>query len=312
MSVLIVADTNGNKICPQTYELITAAAMFDGPVAVALLGGHADALAAELNVAGVDSIITVPLAQPEFESDSWRDAVIALIQARAPVVTLMSFTVNATAVGAAVAATLGLGFAADVIAMQIETAGLSVVRPLHGGKVHAELDFPDSGQQLLLLRPGVWPASEGAGNAVVESFAFDGTRRRVRHLDFQASESDDADLSNAEFILCIGRGIGDGKAVARFEQLAEKLGATLAASRPVVDRGWLPRARQVGQSGITVQPRLYLALGVSGAPQHLAGMQASALIIAVNADPAAPIFDIAHYGAVADLFDVATQLERLL
>jgi electron transfer flavoprotein alpha subunit len=112
-------------------------------------------------------------------------------------------------------------------------------------------------------------------------------------------------------LLSIGRGIGEQEAIPQFERLAEKLGAVLSVSRPLVDAGWMPNARQVGQSGKTVKPKVYLALGISGAVQHLAGMKASETIIAVNTDPEAAIFNVAHFGAVADLFDVAEELEKL-
>ena len=112
-------------------------------------------------------------------------------------------------------------------------------------------------------------------------------------------------------MLSIGRGVGEKDAISQFEELADKMGAVLSVSRPIVDAGWMPNARQVGQSGKTVKPKVYLALGISGAVQHLAGMKTSGTIIAVNTDPEAAIFNVAHYGAVADLFDVAEELEKL-
>jgi electron transfer flavoprotein alpha subunit len=116
------------------------------------------------------------------------------------------------------------------------------------------------------------------------------------------------DITKAEFLLSVGRGIEDKDALSQFEELAESMGATLSVSRPLVDAGWVSNARQVGQSGKTVKPKVYLALGISGAVQHLAGMQTADTIIAVNTDPEAPIFRVAHYGAVVDLFDVADEL----
>ena len=118
------------------------------------------------------------------------------------------------------------------------------------------------------------------------------------------------DITTAEFLLSIGRGVGERENIPRFEDLAEKMGAVLSVSRPIVDSGWVTNARQVGQSGKTVKPTVYLALGISGAVQHLAGMKTADTIIAVNSDPEAPIFNVAHYGAVADLFDVAEELEK--
>jgi electron transfer flavoprotein alpha subunit len=134
---------------------------------------------------------------------------------------------------------------------------------------------------------------------------------RARHREFVEAPAGDVDITTADFLLSIGRGIGDKEAIPQFEQLAEKLGAVLSVSRPLVDAGWMPNARQVGQSGKTVKAKVYLALGISGAVQHLAGMKTCGTIIAVNTDPEAAIFNVAHYGVVADLFDVAEELDKV-
>ena len=135
---------------------------------------------------------------------------------------------------------------------------------------------------------------------------------RTEHLGFVEAATADVDITKAEFLLSIGRGIEDKDNIPRFAELADRLGATLSSSRPLVDAGWMDSSRQVGQSGKTVKPRLYLAMGISGAVQHLAGMRAADTIIAVNSDPEAPIFGVAHYGAVADMFEVADGLEDSL
>jgi electron transfer flavoprotein alpha subunit len=132
---------------------------------------------------------------------------------------------------------------------------------------------------------------------------------RSEHAGFREAPTGDVDITKADFLLSIGRGVADRENIPRFEELAERLGATLSVSRPIVDAGWMPSARQVGQSGKTVKPRLYLAFGISGAVQHLAGMRTAETIIAVNTDPEAPIFGVAHYGAVADMFELADALE---
>jgi electron transfer flavoprotein alpha subunit len=131
-------------------------------------------------------------------------------------------------------------------------------------------------------------------------------------VGYEQAPIGDVDISRASLLLAIGRGVGEVENIPRFEMLAEKMGATLVASRPLVDAGWMPSSRLVGQSGSTVRPRIYLALGISGAVQHIYGMKSSETIIAVNSDPQAVIFSVAHYGAVADLFDVASELEKLL
>ena len=140
--------------------------------------------------------------------------------------------------------------------------------------------------------------------------ALDGLR--TTFVEPVVPEDEGVDLTTADLIVCVGRGIGGADNIPLAEDLADALGAELAASRPVVDSGWLPKIRQVGKSGATVRPKLYLSLGVSGAPEHVEGMQGAELIVAVNTDPGAAIFNVAHYGAVADLFDVADELTGLL
>src|SRR5438874_7073174 len=212
----------------------------------------------------------------------------------------------------AVAAKLGLGFASDVFAVSRDGDALVATRAFYGSKTHGELEFAAGKQVLLLLRPTAWPPAEGRGSASVTELTLEPVASRARHIEFREAAKGDVDITTADFLLSIGRGIGEQENIAMFEELAAKLGATLAVSRPIVDAGWMPNARQVGQSGKTVKPKVYLAFGISGAVQHLAGMKTSETIIAVNTDPEAAIFDVAHYGAVADLFDVAEELAKLV
>jgi electron transfer flavoprotein alpha subunit len=214
--------------------------------------------------------------------------------------------------GGAVAAKLGLGFASDVFAVSRDGDSLVATRAFYGSKVHGEVEFPAGQPVLLLLRPTVWPPAAPGGSPAVTEHALEPVASRARHVEYHEVEKGDVDITTADFLLSIGRGIGEQENIPMFEELAGKLGATLAVSRPIVDAGWMPNARQVGQSGKTVKPKVYLAFGISGAVQHLAGMKTSETIIAVNTDPEAAIFDVAHYGAVADLFDVAEELAKLV
>ena len=184
-------------------------------------------------------------------------------------------------------------------------------RAFYGSKVHADLELPGKGPTILLLRPTVWPVAGPGGSPKVSEVQVAITGSRARHKDFTEQPKGDVDISTADFLLSIGRGIGEKENIALFERLAEKMSATLSVSRPLVDAGWIPSSRQVGQSGKTVKPKVYLAMGISGAVQHLAGMKASGTIIAINKDPEAALFSTAHYGAVADLFEVARELEKL-
>lgn len=311
MSVLVVAEHIRGQVRDVTRELITAGREL-GPVTVAVIARNPTSLVDAVNVEGVDEIVTVEVGVGEFENDAYQSAVEALIASRQPRVTLLGFTVNSMGYGPAVAVKLGLGFASDVHGVGLEGDAVIVTRSFYGSKVSAELGFPGSDSVLLLLRPTAWAPAEGQGSGRMSSFEVTASPSRARHLEFvEPTTSTDVDITQAGFLLSIGRGIGEKENVEMFRELAEKMGATLSVSRPLVDAGWMPASRSVGQSGKTVKPTVYLAFGISGAVQHLAGMKASGTIIAINTDPEAAIFNVAHYGARADLFDVAEELEKL-
>jgi len=311
VSVLVVAEHLRGAVRDVTRELVTAGRTL-GPVTVAVIARDPEPLVAAVDVEGVAEIVTVPAGADEFESDTYQQALEALIAARRPRVVLLGFTVNSMGYAPAIAAKLGLGYASDVHGLALEGDAVVATRSYYGGKIDAELEFPGAETVLLLLRPTTWPPAEGSGGASASSLAVEVGASRARHLRFEeAAGGSDVDITQADFLLSIGRGIGDADAISQFEELAAKMGATLSVSRPIVDAGWMPASRQVGQSGKTVKPKVYLALGISGAVQHLAGMKASGTIIAVNTDPEASIFNVAHFGAAVDLFDVAEELEKL-
>ncbi|MFO7571543.1 MAG: electron transfer flavoprotein subunit alpha/FixB family protein [Gaiellaceae bacterium] len=311
MSVLVVAEHLRGQVREVTRELVSAGAPL-GPVTVAVIARDPATLVAEVDVAGVDEIVSVAAGADEFEADTYLQVLEALIDARRPRVVLLPFSVNAMAYAPALAVRHGLGFASDVHGVALEGDAVVATRSFYGGKVDAEVEFPDAETVLLLLRPTAWGPAEGTGSAARSALDVTVFPPRASHVEFEeVATSSDVDITQADLLLAIGRGIGDADALPQFEELAAKMGATLAVSRPLVDAGWMPASRQVGQSGKTVKPKVYVALGISGAVQHLAGMKASSTIIAVNTDPEASIFGVAHYGAVADLFDVAEELANL-
>ena len=311
MSTLVVAEHLRGELRPVTLELVSAARELHDRVAVAVIAKEPTPLAEAVNVEGVDEILTVQVDPEEFENDVYQLAVEQLIAERQPKTVLLGFTVNSMGYGPALAAKLGTGFASDVFSIDAQASGLVVERAFYGSKVQAEVEFPGHDRVILMLRPTAWAPAEGKGSAAEETFDVSIRASRARHQDFVEVATGDVDITTADFLLSVGRGIGDKENLPQFEELAEKMGATLSVSRPIVDQGWMPNSRQVGQSGKTVKPKVYLALGISGAVQHLAGMKTSGTIIAVNSDPEAAIFNVAHYGAVADLFEVAEELEKL-
>lgn len=164
------------------------------------------------------------------------------------------------------------------------------------------------------MRPGTFKPSGGVGAARVRSLelGFERTQIPTEHVEYHEPEVDGTDISKAEFLLAVGRGVGEQENLPQFMELATALGATLAVSRPLVDAGWMPASRQVGQSGKAVRPKLYLALGISGAVQHLAGIRDAETVVAINNDPEAPIFNAADYGVVGDMFELVGALRQEL
>lgn len=309
MSTLVFGEHVDGRVNPVTYELLAAARELAAPVTLVVVGREPGELG--LATADADEILHVPGPQ-EFDSDVYRAVLAALVGERAPSVVLTAFTANGMAFAPAVAARLGLGFASDVFAVERAPEGVIARRAFHAGKVHADVAVK-AATVVLMLRAGVWPeAATGAAPPPVRPTTVELPQSRTRHQAFTEPErGEGVDITAADVVLSVGRGVGEKDNVERFERLAEKLGAAFAASRPLIDAGWVTRDRQVGQSGKTVSPTVYLAFGISGAVQHVAGMKKSSTIIAVNKDPNAAIFEVAHYGAVADILDVAEELEKL-
>jgi electron transfer flavoprotein alpha subunit len=220
----------------------------------------------------------------------------------------MPNTVNGLDYAPAVANELDLPLVTDVVGFEAED-GVSVTREQYGGKVETTYDI-DADAYALTVRPAEWPKAEGDGDASIEAFEADIDDSKVRSTvnGFEEVGGGDVDISEADVLVSVGRGIEEEENIVLVEALADALGATLSSSRPIVDNGWLPKNRQVGQSGKVVTPDVYIAIGISGAVQHVAGMKGADTIIAINTDPNAPIFDLADYGIVDDLFDVVPEL----
>jgi electron transfer flavoprotein alpha subunit len=311
--ILVLAETRRGELRDVSLELIGAARgvkdAAGGRLAVAVVAADADAHGAALAVDGVDEVLTVTSPVPDFEAHVAQRALETLIEQERPSLVLTGHTIDSLGFAPAVAVRAGLGFASDVTTLGWED-GPTASRGAYGDKLVAELDFPGRETTLLMLRAGAFEPATGSGGASIRAVAVElDDAAATEHVEFREAAVGDVDITKADFLLSIGRGIEDRDNIPQFEELAEKLGATLSVSRPLVDAGWMSNARQVGQSGKTVKPKVYLALGISGAVQHLAGMQKADTIIAVNSDPEAPIFGVAHYGVVGDLFEVAEALE---
>jgi electron transfer flavoprotein alpha subunit len=215
---------------------------------------------------------------------------------------------------------VGAGLLPEVTGFAAEDGGLVWSRPILGGKLQSKVRVKGEGTVLVSVQSGAFPADgvakgEAAGHQVkLQPLAVDlsGVKPDREILGYEEVAGEKVDLTKADYIVAVGRGVGGADKMGPLEDLAKALGAEIAASRPVIDNGWLPRDRQIGSSGQTVAPRVYIAAGISGAIQHLVGMKGSSVIVAINKDPGAPIFNVAHYGIVGDLHEVVPALTEAI
>ena len=250
---------------------------------------------------------------PEYEqysTDAYAIALTALVEKYGPTSMLIGATNNGRDLGPRLSCRLKTGLTADCTALDIdeESGNVAWTRPAFGGNLMATILCPEHRPQIGTVRPGVFKKSEaGPAHAEIirEDIHVDPKDIRTQVLELiQEMGDENVDLEGAEIIVSGGRGVGGPEGFEPVKALAEALGATVGASRAAVDSGWISHAHQVGQTGKTVGPKLYIACGISGAIQHLAGMSGSDVIVAINKDPDAPIFDVADYGVVGNLFEV--------
>jgi electron transfer flavoprotein alpha subunit len=309
--VLAVSEHRQGALRDVSYEVITAARELadstGGDVHVAVISGDVDTYADDLNREGVDAIHTVEFGE-EFNHDVYTQAIEGMADELSPQYIVTPNSVNGLDYAPAVAQTLDYPLVTDTIAFDAADS-LTVTRELYNGKTEADVAIDDD-RAMVTIRPGEWLPAEGDGSASVDAFdaAIDESEIRSTVTGFEEVGSGDVDISEAEVLVSIGRGIEEEENLDLIFDLADAMDATVSSSRPIVDNGWLPQDRQVGQSGKKVTPDVYLAIGISGAVQHVAGMKGSDTIIAINNDPSAPIYDIADYGIVDDLFDVVPAL----
>jgi len=229
-----------------------------------------------------------------------------------PAILLMGASVQGKDLSARLSASLDVGMAQDCTSFSIEDGNLVAVRPIYAGKAYTRLTFENSWPQVATARPNVMTISEPdtsrSGEIIDATFTLDDDALKTKVVDMVKDESGKVDLTEADKIISGGRGMKEPENYKILEELADLIGATVGASRSAVDAGWRPHSDQVGQTGKVVSPNLYIACGISGAIQHLAGISTSKVIVAINKDEDAPIFQKADYGVVADLFDVVPAL----
>jgi electron transfer flavoprotein alpha subunit len=285
-----------------------------GPITVAIAGHDLGAVAAELAAADVSSVVTADAdALGTYQPDAFIQAVRQIIEQTSPQYVLFAHTYQTRDYVPSLAAAMDRALITDVIAVKQVNGAAAFARPMFQGKLTADVAPEGPAPHFVTIQIGAFRADQAkrgasAASTTPANVSLDASAiRQQPEAPFQEAKAA-VDLSQAERIVAVGRGIKTAENLPIAEKLAKAFGAELAASRPICDNGWLPMERQIGSSGQTVAPKLYVALGISGAIQHLVGMKGARTIVAINKDAEAPIFEIADYGIQGDIFEIAPAL----
>ena len=322
MSILVITEQQSGSWHRMSFEVLAAgqeaSRAMDRPLVAAVVGSGIGSLAAEIATAELSEVVALDHpALASYTPDGYAEALRQAIAQLQPDLALFPHTYQARDLAPKLAASLDRPLVSDTVGIRFQGGTPIFVRQLFQGKLHADVAAEGDAPHFASVQSGAYRADavvRGETPATVRELAVELDPSVIRtQTEAPYQEAKDAvDLSSAEIIVSVGRGIQDPGNIPQAERLAEALGGELAASRPICDNGWLPLDRQIGSSGQTVSPNLYLALGISGAIQHVVGMKGSKTIVAVNKDEGAPIFEIADYGIVGDLFDVVPALIQAL
>ncbi|MBS7619269.1 electron transfer flavoprotein subunit alpha [Candidatus Bathyarchaeota archaeon] len=318
--VAVFAEQRGGVIHPVAYELLgkgkELSKQLNEPLYAVLLGCGIKEAAGELAIRGADKVYVYddPMLR-EIREDPYADVLSKFVKEEKPSIFLIGATAIGRSLGPKLAAKLRTGLTADCTGLEIdpETKLLKQTRPAFGGNVMATIICPDSRPQMATVRYKVMKEAEknsdSKGEIIEKKMDYKGISDRVKILDFQPAK-ETVSIVDADIVISGGKGLGEAKGFRLLEELANIMDGAVGASRPTVDEGWIDYTHQVGLSGKTVRPKLYIACGISGAVQHLAGMKTSDYIIAINKDKEAPIFKVATLGIVGDCYEVLPILQK--
>jgi electron transfer flavoprotein alpha subunit len=314
MRILVAIEMRKGVVQPSSRELLSAARVLAGET------GQVEALVLAAATVGLDlgsADVVLCASHPSFDratAESYGRALEVVVAQRKPDAVLCGYTALGLDLAPGLAARTGLPLVAYCTALSPQGSAVKASSQIYGGKFVAETLTPLPA--VFVVNPGSYLEAPlrpvETGQLVTVTLPENLDHEKIRFVSETVPDDDAVDLTKAERIVCVGRGIGDKDSIALAEEVADLLHAEIAGSRPVIDSGWLPKERQVGKSGRKVKPKLYFSVGVSGAPEHIEGMGGSDVIIAVNSDAAAPIFEVAHYAATCDLFDLLPALSERL
>lgn len=308
MKILIYTEHRQGQLRKITFENITLAKRLNQPFEVAIIGADVDTMAKELGKYGASKVhVYKNAALDTYSPDGYAKILAEAIKKQGADVLLMGATSTGKDLAPRVAALLNAAMATDCTEVEIEGNDLKLKRPMYAGKVKATIRLT-SPVKIVTVRPNIYQAVEAPADVQVETVEVEKPDFRTVVKEIISGAKGKLDVTEADIVVSGGRGLKGPENWHLIEQLAEVLGAAHGASRAAVDAGWRPHDEQVGQTGKTVSPTLYIAVGISGAIQHLAGMSSSKYIVAINKDPEAPIFKVADYGIVGDLFEVVPRM----
>ncbi len=317
--IFVLAEHRQGQIRDITFEMLTKgkelAEKTNAQLTAVLLGVDIKEHAKRLTKYAAKVLMVDDPQLQNFNSDAYHLVLTQLIKEHKPLVTLIGHTSYGVDLAPRLAASLKAPFAADCIDIKFENDAMNLTRQMYGGKVNVNASLRKADSYIVTIRQAAFPIDDEAslnGELVDVPSPLSEEITTKRFIKYVSPPPGGVDITAADILIGIGRGINDENEIPAVEELAKNIGGVLACSRPIVDKGWLPNDRQVGSSGKTVKPKLYIALGISGAFQHVLGMKNADLIIAINKDQNAPIFGVSDYGVVEDLFKIVPPLKSKL
>jgi electron transfer flavoprotein alpha subunit len=317
--IFVVVEHRQGKVREITLEMLSLAGELKnelgGALTAVLLGWETGPLVESLKGRADRILVIEDQRVIHFEAEDYKLILQQLIQEYHPSLTLIGQTSWGLDLAPCLAVKTGFPLVTDCVELRIESGRPKALRQMYGGKVFARVSCKESPGYLATIRPGVFspdPSGDNSTEVVKKEFPPGLPESKKQILQLVESEAGEVDIAQAEFLVSVGRGVGEEENLGLVRELARALGAVLSCSRPIVDKKWLPKYHQVGTSGKLVKPKVYLALGISGAFQHLAGIGGAGTVIAVNKDPRAPIFRVAQYGVAQDMLKIIPALMEKL